>query len=103
MSESYESNTSNIGGLFAKHLDAQWVNVTTVRSIRKATRYRPSTLVTRRDTTIMHPQKPLCSGWAMDMAVVAQEDRSEAHRVQPKLRSNTVTPGGQLRLSDCHK
>lgn len=96
MSESYESNTTNIGGLFAKHLDAQFRVVTTVRSVRKATRYRPSTVVVRRDPTIVHPVV-LKSVWYMDM-MTSNNDAPSGDK-----RTRSVHAGGALRLSDLHK
>lgn len=98
MSESYESNTDNLAAFLVSHLEAQHKNVTTFRTVRKATRYRASTVVTRRDNSIMHARRPLGSSWEMDM----MSSRSDAGLCGDHA-TRSVVAGGQVRLSDLHK
>jgi hypothetical protein len=69
----------------------------TVRQARKATRYRPSTLVTRRDPSIMHPFKVMGSSWEMDMMT------SNADAPDDCRRQHSFSAGGAVRISDMHK
>lgn len=98
MSESYQSNTDNLTAFLVGHLDAQHHTVTTFTKARKATRSRPSTLVTRIDTSIIHARKPLGSSWEMDMMRNGSSDSLCGDH-----RTRSVQAGGQLRLSDLHK
>lgn len=63
MSQSYESNTSNVGALFAQHLRAQHVNRTTLKRAKKATRTQGSTVIVRHDPSIVPEHVRPLSAW----------------------------------------
>lgn len=97
MSESYESKTDNLAAFLIGHTDRQLSNVTTVRTIRKATRYRASTAVTRKAVVVGRQRH---TTWSYDRnagMMNTTDDRNNGNR------SHSFHAGGALRLSDCHK
>jgi hypothetical protein len=80
------------------------VNRTTIRPAVKATRSHGSTVVVRMDTSIIRTPGPCetvwdSHNWTAGLLIGSSTQRDVAGRMP----SNTVRPGGQLRLSDCHK
>lgn len=96
MSESYESNTTDLAAFLVRHLEAQHRNITTVRSVRKATRSCASTVVTRRDARIIHAPR-------LSSVHDRYFDSHGGTATGENIKSRSVLAGGQLRLSDLHK
>lgn len=97
MSESYASNTDDLASFLIKHMEQQHRNVTTVRTVRKATRSRASTVVTRKAVVVPHVRH---TTWTYDRNAGMRNTNDDC---LGGTRPHSVLAGGQLRLSDCHK
>lgn len=99
MSESYQSKTTDLAAFLIGHMEKQHKNVTTVRTIRKATRNRPSTLVVRKGMVI--PARVKHTTWTYDPEPGRMN--TTPHDGNTGANFHSVNAGGQLRLSDLHK
>lgn len=91
-----EVDAKALAAFLVQHCEAQHRNITTVRSIRKATRSRASTVVTRRDARIIHAPR-------LSSVHDRYFDSHGGTATGESIKSRSVLAGGQLRLSDLHK
>jgi hypothetical protein len=99
MSATGKSNadTSSVLRLFTAQQDSRITLSRSVKQVRKATRYRASTVVTTHNPSIM---RPLCFGssWEMNMDGGGSDAGLCGDRSQHSFKA-----GGAVRISDMHK